>query len=51
MKRDAVTERLLLKMVCQLSSFYFYPGSLLRHVAEYARAQRREEEELDVDRE
>ena len=44
-------ERQLLKMVCHLSSFYFYLGSDLRHIAEYARAQRREEEDLDVDRE
>ena len=44
-------ERLLLKMVCRLSSCYFHLGSDLRHIAEYARAQRREEEDLDVDRE
>ena len=44
-------ERPLLKMVCRLSSSYFYLDSDLRHIAEYARAQRREEEDLDVDRE
>lgn len=31
--------------------FLLYLGSDLRHIAEYARAQRREEEDLDVDRE
>ena len=44
-------ERPLLKMVCRLSPLYFYLDFDLRHIAEYARAQRREEEDLDVDRE
>ena len=51
MRRGAVIGRPLLKMVCRLSSFHFHRGSELRHIAGYARAQRREEEDLDVDRE